>query len=64
LTLKGGASLTPAARDDIYQEIDDLLLPYMLDLSIFTQIGNPDWVDHINRVGKPLYRKTAAAPED
>lgn len=35
--------------------LDDLLLPYTIDLSILNQIGNPDLIDHINRVGQVFY---------
>lgn len=37
--------------------LDDLLLPYMFDLSIYDQIKNPDLIDHINRVGVVFYEK-------
>ena len=36
----------------IETELDDLLLPYTIDLSIFHKISNPDLVEHITRVGK------------
>ncbi len=35
-------------------ELDDLLLPYMIDLSIFHQITNQDVIEHINRIGIAL----------
>lgn len=35
----------------IENEIEDLLLPYKVDLSIFHQIENPDLVEHIQRIG-------------
>jgi predicted nucleotidyltransferase len=38
--------------------LDDLLLPYTIDLSILSQIGNPDLIDHINRIGQVFYDKT------
>ncbi len=50
LTLKG-PSLDLGLVNRISNDIDDLLLPYTLDLSIFSQIENPDLVDHIHRVG-------------
>jgi predicted nucleotidyltransferase len=37
-------------------DIDDLLLPYTFDISIFDQIENTDLIDHINRVGKLFYQ--------
>lgn len=36
-------------------EIDDLLLPYKIDLSLYHQIENMALIDHINRVGKVFY---------
>jgi hypothetical protein len=41
----------------IENEIDDLLLPYEIDLSLFHKIENPQLIDHINRVGKVFYEK-------
>ena len=38
-------------------QLDDLLLPYTIDLSILHQISNPDLLDHINRIGKIFYEK-------
>ncbi|MBO1927794.1 nucleotidyltransferase domain-containing protein [Thiomicrorhabdus sp. 6S2-11] len=39
-------------------ELDDLLLPYQIDLSIFQQIDNPDLIEHINRVGRDFYLRS------
>ena len=55
LTLCGGADLTLSVRHRIANELDDLLLPYTIDLSIFRDISDPDVVEHIQRVGTPLY---------
>ena len=44
-------------RHSIANELDDLLLPYMIDLSILRDISDPDVVEHIERVGTPLYEK-------
>jgi predicted nucleotidyltransferase len=54
LTLKG-ASLTTAGLMDLSSKIDDLLLPYEVDLSIFEHIDNPDLREHIRRVGKVVF---------
>ena len=35
--------------------LDDLLLPWYIDLSIYHHIGNPDLRDHINRVGQVVF---------
>lgn len=42
----------------IEHQLDDLLLPYLFDLSIFSHIEDPEMVDHINRVGLIFYEKT------
>jgi predicted nucleotidyltransferase len=38
-------------------EIDDLLLPYKVDLSLRHQIQNTDLLEHIERAGKLFYSK-------
>lgn len=35
----------------IENELDDLLLPYKIDLSLLHAIENPDLLDHIKRLG-------------
>ncbi|MDO3377862.1 nucleotidyltransferase domain-containing protein [Geoalkalibacter halelectricus] len=41
----------------IENALDDVLLPYKIDLSIYDQIDNPDLIDHIQRVGAVFYEK-------
>ncbi|MBF0205284.1 MAG: nucleotidyltransferase domain-containing protein [Oligoflexia bacterium] len=36
----------------IEDDIEELMLPYKVDLSLFHLIENPDVVEHIKRVGK------------
>lgn len=36
-------------------EIDDLLLPYLFDISILNQISNLALKEHIGRVGREFY---------
>ena len=38
----------------IENQIDDLLLPYQVDLCLFRAIDNPDLIEHIKRVGVRL----------
>ena len=59
ITLTGSA-LTHRIMLRIDDEIDDLLLPYLFDISIFSHIDNSDLVDHIHRCGIPLYRREEA----
>jgi len=37
--------------------LDDLLLPYNIDLSIFHKIENKELIEHINRIGIIFYKK-------
>ena len=39
----------------IENELDDLLLPYKIDLSIYHKIENTDLTEHIRRVGIVIY---------
>jgi hypothetical protein len=39
----------------IENEIDDLYLPYKLDISLYHQIENPDLKNHIERRGQIFY---------
>ncbi len=41
----------------IENRIDDLLLPWKLDLSLLHQIDNPALLDHIRRVGVIFYKR-------
>ena len=41
----------------IETEIDDLLLPYTFDISIFNNIDNQNLIDHIERVGLDFYKQ-------
>ena len=60
LTLTGhGLDFTLLRR--IEDEIDDLLLPWKLDLSSLDDIQNESLLDHIRRVGIPLYGNAANA---
>lgn len=54
LSLKG-IDIDLSLMHTIELEIDDLLLPYTFDISIFKQISNPDLIEHINRVGLEFY---------
>ena len=60
LTLQGGG-LSLTIKNKIENDLDDLLLPYKIDLSVFEQITDPDVIDHIRRVGVVLYEKKRAA---
>lgn len=60
LTLYGNADLTTTVLYKIIEEIDDLLLPYTIDLSIFGNISDADVIEHIQRVGVVFYVRDEA----
>jgi predicted nucleotidyltransferase len=57
LTLVGGDDLDLSVLSHIMEEIDDLLLPYMFDLSLLSRISDPEVLGHIRRVGVVFYEK-------
>ena len=57
LTLRGGDTLTHTILSQIANDLDDQLLPYTIDLSIFKNIRNSDMVEQIERVGVVFYKK-------
>ncbi|AEW76314.1 DNA polymerase, beta domain protein region [Aggregatibacter actinomycetemcomitans ANH9381] len=38
-------------------ELDDSDSPYLFDLSIYHQLSNPDFIEHIDRVGQVFYQR-------
>lgn len=42
----------------IVNDLDDLLLPYQIDLSLMSSLSHPPLLDHIRRVGVVLYEKS------
>jgi predicted nucleotidyltransferase len=62
LTLHG-EGLTLNVIYKILDNLDDLLLPYTIDLSIFNNISDPDVIEHIQRVGVTFYEKGEVVPE-
>jgi predicted nucleotidyltransferase len=54
LTLFGSA-LTQQRCASIADALDDLLLPYTIDLSLFAQLQHPELEAHIQRVGQVFY---------
>ena len=52
-----GAALTYDLRSTIALALDDLLLPYTIDLSIFDTLNHPQLQEHIERVGVVFYQK-------
>lgn len=57
LTLHGGVDLTLNVLYRIANDLDDLFLPYTIDLSIFHDISDPDMIGSIQRVGVTVYEQ-------
>jgi predicted nucleotidyltransferase len=56
LTLVGG-QLDLSLLLKIENELDDLLLPYKIDLSLYDQIDNEELKEHIRRAGQVFYHR-------
>lgn len=54
LTLTG-EKLTHDHLLGIMSDLDDLLLPWMIDLSLFAELNHPGLLEHIKRVGLTVY---------
>ena len=52
-----GTNVNLKVLNNISLRLDDLLLPYTFDLSVFHQIDNEDLIEHINRVGISFYQR-------
>ena len=52
-----GAELNQQSCSTIAEALDDLLLPYTIDLSVFDQLKHPALEAHIERVGKMFYQR-------
>ena len=50
-----GLNLT--IQQKIESELDDLLLPYKFDVSVYHEISNKGLIEHIERVGKIFFVK-------
>lgn len=52
-----GSALTPQHLLTLENRLDDLLLPYQIDLCHFESLQNPALIDHIQRVGIIIYTR-------
>lgn len=57
-----GDRLSHADLLAVERALDELSLPYKIDLSLFRQIDNTELVDHIRRVGVVFYVSAQQAP--
>jgi len=56
LSIKG-SEIPFAELMQIEDQIDDLMLPYTVDLSQYRQLENADLIAHIDRVGVEIYAR-------
>lgn len=56
-----GTALTQVLCATIAEALDDLLLPYCIDLSVFGTLQHPELQAHIQRVGLEFYVRTMSA---
>lgn len=56
ITLKGN-NIDLNILSAISNDLDDLLTPYKFDISVYSNISNPDLIGHIERVGVEIYKK-------
>ncbi len=59
-----GATMTLAQLHKLENELDDLLLPYKIDLSLRHLITNAELIAHIDRAGLVFYEKSGADSAD
>ncbi|BBP45282.1 hypothetical protein THMIRHAS_06550 [Thiosulfatimonas sediminis] len=52
-----GKELDDSVLSHISTDLDDLNMPYMLDVSLFEQIVSEALLQHIDRVGKVFYQR-------
>lgn len=50
-----GSGMHLQVLNSISRDVDDLLIPNVVDLCIYDRIDDPDFLAHIHRVGKVLY---------
>lgn len=56
ITLFGNEALKQKLNN-IASQLDDLLLPYLIDLSIYKDLDNQELLEHINKFGKIFYTR-------
>jgi predicted nucleotidyltransferase len=53
-----GNNINLSEQFNIENQLDDLLLPYKIDVAIYHKITNTDLIEHIDRRGKIFYKKS------
>ncbi|MEC4048390.1 nucleotidyltransferase domain-containing protein [Flavobacterium sp. SUN046] len=50
-----GKNINLTTLQEIENKLEDLYLPYYIDLIIYDTLNNSDLINHINRIGKQFY---------
>lgn len=58
-----GQEIDLTLQNEIEFDLDDLMLPYKFDISIYKNITNQEFIKHIDRVGIEIYKMEAIANE-
>jgi len=61
LTIKTNRDVSVEFLLSLKSELDDLMIPYMIDISLFKNIDNQALLDHINRVGIIFFESSKVA---
>jgi predicted nucleotidyltransferase len=51
-----GQEIDLKLQNEIEFALDDLMLPYKFDISIYRKITNPEFIEHIDSVGIEIYK--------
>ena len=51
-----GQKIDLTLQNEIEFALDDLMLPYKFDISIYKNITNPEFIKHIDKVGIEIYK--------
>ena len=57
MTITGGNTVSSDILFKLISDFDESPLPFSVDLSIFARLTNPNLIEHIQRVGKIIYRR-------
>jgi predicted nucleotidyltransferase len=58
LVIKNDENIDTGLLEKINEEIEESDFPYLADIQLFETIKNPQLIQHINRAGKILWKKS------
>lgn len=54
-----GENLDDRVLNGVLVDLDDLNAPYLMDVSLFEQLGSQSLIEHIERIGQVFYDRAA-----